>query len=128
MNEFNIWSEPKEEDFKVNLGLLPLITLAGPNSWDDVTTDDFGPEHDFDIEDHGSIVVLDCYSNAALQWCYRHLPEYCPRWGRTGFAIERRYVADVIAGMKRDNLMDRNDYSNAMNELCDQQTQWEDQE
>ena len=112
---------------KYNIGLLPLITPTSPNCWDDVSAADFGPEHDFDTEDHGSIIVIDCYSNAALQWCYHHLPEEVSRWGRTGFAIERRYIADIINGMKRDNLMDRKDYTDAMNEMDDLARQWEGQ-
>lgn len=86
----------------------------GPNGWDDVTPSDFGPEHDFDIEDHGSIVIFDCYSKAALQWCYHHLPEDCPRWGAQGFAIEANFAGAVIEGARRDGLMTRDDFRSAM--------------
>ena len=99
-----------------------LNNEVGPNSWDDVGPGDFGPQHDFDTENHGSIIVLDCYSNAALQWCYRYLPQDCPRWGAQGFAIEANYVADILVAMEVEGLMsreafDRAEYENHMLQL-----------
>jgi len=102
------------------VGFSKLLSEAlqrppGPNKWDEMQPEDFGPQHDFDIEDHGSIVVFDCDSRAALHWCYKHLPDDCPRWGGTGFAIEHRFIGPIIEGARRDGLMSRQDYEEAMN-------------
>lgn len=88
----------------------------GPSTWEEIGPADFGTQFDFDIEDHGSIVVIDAYSNAALQWLYYHLPEDCPRWGAKGFAIEANYVADILLAMEIDGLMSRAAYERAMEE------------
>ena len=88
----------------------------GPSTWEEIGPADFGTLFDFDIEDHGSIVVIDAYSNAALQWLYYHLPEDCPRWGAKGFAIEANYVADILLAMEIDGLMSRAAYERAMEE------------
>ncbi len=93
-----------------------LRTPAGPNSWDEITSADFGPNEDFTVRDEGSIFIFNAVSNAALQWCYKHLPEDCPRWGARGFAIEHRYIGDIVEGARRDNLMSRADYVEAMEE------------
>jgi len=87
----------------------------GPNSWEDVEPSDFGPQQDFDLENHGSLWVFQPVSKAALQWCYAHLPEDCPRWG-TGFVIEPRYVDGVVDGARGDGLMSEDDYIEAMEE------------
>lgn len=105
--------------------LPPILSAAlkaslhnerGPSTWEEVGPADFGTQFDFDIEDHGSIVVIDAYSNAALQWLYYHLPEDCPRWGAKGFAIEANYVADILLAMEIDGLMSRAAYERAMEE------------
>ena len=93
-----------------------LNNTRGPSTWESIQPHDFGPQFDFDLENHGSIVIIDCYSEAALQWCYYHLPEDCPRWGAKGFAIEANYVADIILAMEVDNLMSRAAYERAMEE------------
>ena len=90
--------------------------LPGPNNWDNIQPEDFGPEHDFELFDHGSIWIFFPISEAALQWCYKHLPEDCPRWGAKGFAIEHRYIEDIVAGARRDNLMSERDYEDAQEE------------
>ena len=59
---------------------------------------------DFHVQNEGSIMILWPDSPVALQWCYNHLPEDCPRWGGNGFVIEHRYIADVVDGMIRDEL------------------------
>jgi len=92
-----------------------LDSNIGPNLWDAVKDDpsEFGNNFDFTVNHQGT--VIDPVSNAALQWCYYHLPEDCPRWGRVGFAIETRYVADILAGMRRDGLMSEQEYVYNMN-------------
>jgi len=88
----------------------------GPNNWDDIQAEDFGPEEDFELHDHGSIWIFYPVSNAALQWCYKKLPEDAPRWGAKGYAIEARYIEDIVAGARRDGLMSEKDYEWAMEE------------
>jgi len=104
-----------------NYGPVPQKGLTfprcrpGPNTWDKVTPEDFGPEHDYILIDHGSIVHLIPVSYAALQWCYAHLPEDAPRWGANGYVIEPRYVDPIVDGMRRDGLLSDVDYVNNMN-------------
>lgn len=105
----------------------PRKPVAGPSNWDSVGPGDFGPEHDFDYTDHGSIYVLDAVSEAALQWCYAKLPEDCPRWGARGFVIEPRYLPTIVYAMRRDNLMSRQDFEDAMDEAHNLALQWENQ-
>lgn len=88
--------------------------LPGPNLWDQVAPEDFGRDFDYTTEGHGSVTVITPDSPAALQWLYRHLPEDCPRMGALGFVIETNYVAEVLAGMKRDGLTSRFEYDEAM--------------
>ena len=88
----------------------------GPNRWDEITEADLGENYDFEVLDHGDIIVIHPESEAALQWCYRHLPADCPRWGARGFAIEQKYSGAVIAGMERDGLVSEDDYDLAMAE------------
>lgn len=105
-----------------------LNNIEGPNTWDQIGPEDFGPQHDFDLENHITTVVLDCYSNAALQWCYKHLPEDCPRWGATGFVIESHYIEGIILAMEVDGLMSRTAYDWAMAEEQElQHAQWSEQ-
>ncbi len=95
---------------------LPPAPKAGPNKWDEVTSKDFGPQEDYRVQYEGSLVILHPVSEAALQWCYAKLPEDCPRWGAHGFVIEARYWPTIEAGLKRDNLMSRQEFEDAMNE------------
>ena len=95
----------------------------GPNRWDDIQPEDFGPEHDFELEDHDTFWLVTPVSEAALQWVYRYLPEDCPRWGAKGFKIEADYITLLVARMRQDNLMSRQDYENIMNEADAQQHQ-----
>lgn len=97
---------------------------AGLNSWDDVTSFDFGPEHDFTVEDHGSLVMITQVSAAAKQWLYAHLPEDAPRWG-IGYAVEHRYADDILNAMDEAGLMSEAEYSRAMEEMNQQRMQRE---
>jgi len=105
-------------DIALTQGVLPLLPTAGPSAWDFVKDDPkaFGPEHDFEVIVEGSVVIFDPVSKAALQWCYAHLPEDCMRWGKVGYVVEPRYIDDIIKGAKRDGLMSRQDYVEAMEE------------
>jgi len=101
-----------------------LRTPAGPNTWDSITPSDFGPEEDFRLEDRGNTTTINAVSNAALQWLYKHLPEDCPRHGK-GFIIENQFLPPIVRHMKRDGLMDEEDYFNAMEESHRQNHQWD---
>ena len=90
--------------------------LQGPHKWANVTSADFGPKWDFELEDHITKWVFTPVSNAALQWCYAHLPEDCPRYGARGFLIEAEHIKGVTGGARRDELMSPEDYERAMEE------------
>ncbi len=92
-----------------------LNNSAGPHNWYNVLAKDFDFSFDYIIERHGSITIIDPTSRAALEWLYCHLPEDCPRWGKLGFAIESKFVADILEGMARDGLMSEEDYTFNMN-------------
>lgn len=102
-----------------------LNNAPGPNTWENCTKADFGPEHDFELYDHGSIWIFWPVSNAALQWCYAHLPEDAPRWGAKGYAVEHRYIGNIVLGAKRDGLMSEIDYNLAQEEAANLAVQWE---
>jgi len=98
--------------------LAPLSTQqeCGPNDWDNIAASDFGPDADYEIYDHDDTVVFWPVSNAALQWCYKHLPEDLDRWGSKGFVIEAANIDAVIAAAMRDNLMSEAEFDQAMHE------------
>ena len=98
--------------------LIPykLSRVRGPHNWDTITPEDFGPEWDFELENHNELWIFTPVSEAALQWCYCKLPFDCPRWGGKGFIIEHRFLAQIVAGARDDNLMTPEDYEQAMEE------------
>jgi hypothetical protein len=98
---------------------------AGPNTWDQVTREDYGPEHDYWFDDQGTIVILHPVSNACLQWCYAKLPEDAPRWGAKGYVIEHRYWPTIKEALGRDDLMSREEFEEAMEESHQASMQWE---
>jgi len=89
---------------------------SGPHRWDSIQPSDFGPEWDYELENHITKWVITPISEAALQWLYCHLPEHCPRYGAKGFIIEAEYVNLAVKGMTRDKLMSPEEYEQAMNE------------
>ena len=58
---------------------------------------------DFDIADHGSIIVLRPVSTEAREWTDDYLPEDA-QWGFGGVVIERRYFEDIYNGIVSDGL------------------------
>ncbi len=88
----------------------------GPNRWDSIQPSDFGPEWDYELENHITQWIITPVSEAALQWLYCHLPEHCPRYGARGFIVEAEYLNIVVKGMTRDKLMSPEEYEQAMNE------------
>jgi hypothetical protein len=100
------------------LGPVPVVTNdRGPNNWEEVTAKDFGPRHDFEVDDQGTIFILNPISEAALQWCYYHLPADAPRWGSVAYMIEHRYIEDIVRGCRRDGLLSEDDYVEAMEQV-----------
>lgn len=86
--------------------VLPVIH-AGPNNWSEVTDGDFGQFYDFEVLDTtDDRKIVYAASEAALQWCYAHLPEDCPRWRDTGFIVDGD-VGRILNHMDRDKLVDR---------------------
>jgi len=88
----------------------------GPNNWDDIQPEDFGPEHDFELNDQGNVWLFTPISNAAVQWLRKKLPEDAPRWGACSYVIEHRYISDIVERARADNLMSEQDYTDAMEE------------
>ena len=51
------------------------------------------------IEDHGSVVVLRFWTEAARQWAEKHIEyESWQRWGRDGIAVDPRCVQPILEG------------------------------
>jgi hypothetical protein len=76
---------------------------TGQAASDSAANDNRTAEPDFDLHDHGSIVVLVPRSAAAAEWRAEHLPEDAMEWAG-GVAIERRYVPDILDGIAGDGL------------------------
>lgn len=94
----------------------PLVNAPqGLNGWDEVTPSDFGPEWDYELENHITKWIVTAVSKAALKWCYAHLPAIA-RWGADGFVIEAECLNRVVKGMTRDKLMSAEEYDRAMQE------------
>ena len=105
----------------------------GANKWDEVTHDDFGLYYDYELIEHGEDkTVVYPVSNAALQWCYRFLPEGIDRWdvndeakqsAGAGFILDNKDIPNVVAHMSRCRLFSDDDAAAEDNELA---RQWED--
>ena len=107
-----------EVDWLIQQNSLSLLqdTTQGPHGWNAISAADFGPEHDFELENHITLWIFTPVSNAALQWCYAKLPADAPRWGAKGYVIEARFIEQIVAGARNDNLMTPEDYERAMEE------------
>lgn len=62
------------------------------------------PAPDFLLSNHGSIVLLESQSDAAVAWVDDHLPSDHMLFG-AAVVIEHRYIADIVAGIQRDGLV-----------------------
>lgn len=103
---------------------LPEKIIEGPNSWDEVTSEDFGLEGDYELLDHGDEQVFYPLSNAGLQWAFKRFPEDCDRWQRLGFKFETRWLELITFAASRDKLMAYSEYEQAMNELQELERGW----
>jgi len=61
---------------------------------------------DFLFRDHGSICILTPLTPAGKEWFESNLPVDNPetQFWCGGVCIERRYVADILDGLKKDGL------------------------
>jgi hypothetical protein len=58
---------------------------------------------DFDVADHGSVILLSPISGDAKDWVDDHLPDDA-QWFAGGIAIERRYFPAIYEGILDDGL------------------------
>jgi len=57
------------------------------------------PELDVTVAGHGSVFIVSPISPAAREWVNEFLPSDAIRWAG-GIAVEARYVADIVDGMR----------------------------
>jgi hypothetical protein len=58
---------------------------------------------DFGLQDEGSLVILYPESEEAEAWAEEHLPDDATMWS-SGYAIERRYLDAILAGIEEAGL------------------------
>jgi hypothetical protein len=59
----------------------------------------------FRIEDHGTIMQFVALTRAARRWSAQHIAADA-HWPSPGsFVCERRFAADIIAGLREDGLL-----------------------
>jgi len=58
---------------------------------------------DFEVQNHGSIYLLRPLTEAARDWCNDNLPDDAPTFGHA-YAIEHRYIRDIVEGALADGL------------------------
>jgi len=108
--------DPRPHPERAVAGVLPTSVTAGENNWENIRPEDFGSKWDYELENHITLWIFTPVSEAALQWCYAHLPANAPRWGAKGFVIEARYINEIVKGATRDGLMSPEEYEHAMEE------------
>lgn len=59
---------------------------------------------DFNITGGGTLYVLDPLTPRAKAWIKDHVDDNALTWGPNAIAIEHRYVADIIDGIRADGL------------------------
>ena len=59
---------------------------------------------DFDVANHGSILILTAQTPAARAWTDKHLPDDAMTFGQFGTVVEPRYIIDICAGIRDDGL------------------------
>ena len=58
---------------------------------------------DFELHNHGSIVLLAPMSDAAQDWVAANLPEDVMKFGEA-IVVEPRYIGDIVEGFTNDGL------------------------
>lgn len=82
---------------QVNLGLDELHAKADAQAAERAR---FAAPADFRLDDHGSVAILIPNNDAAEDWIAENIGSEAPHWGSSGVVIERRYVADIVAGIQ----------------------------
>lgn len=61
---------------------------------------------DFNLENHGSIMLLTPETDNAQDWVTDNLPapQHLQYWGRS-IVVEPRYIEDIIVGIQSDGLL-----------------------
>jgi len=76
-----------------------------PANFDDVKVTEAPERPDFRVQNEGTIYVLWAETEAAEQWVTDHLPGDVMTWGRNGYVVEWRYIADIVFGIENDGLV-----------------------
>lgn len=58
---------------------------------------------DFELVDGGTVVLIIPVTRDARRWTEERIPDDAPRLG-LGFAVERRYVQDILDGIAHAGL------------------------
>jgi hypothetical protein len=87
---------------------LPATVKTGPQGEAPVKTTNTrkASAPDFLFRDHGSLCILTPLSAEGKEWFESHLPVDNPetQFWCGGVCIERRYVVDILEGLKKDGL------------------------
>lgn len=59
---------------------------------------------DLQVQNHGSIFILQAISNEGKQWVAEHIPADAQTWGVDGIVVEHRYIEAIVAGAINDGL------------------------
>jgi hypothetical protein len=59
---------------------------------------------DFSVANHGSILILHALTDAARGWVDEHISDDALTWGKNGTVIERRYIVDILEGIRAAGL------------------------
>ena len=61
---------------------------------------------DFNVQGHGSLVMLLPGTPDAIRWCELHLPDDALTWSRA-YVVEPRHISEVLRGIVDDGLLIR---------------------
>lgn len=66
-----------------------------------------GIQPDFQVENHGSLYLIRCISDEALEWAKKNTNGNGSevQWFGNAFAVEPCYVVDIVNGMINDGLV-----------------------
>lgn len=59
---------------------------------------------DFNLQNHGSIMILTPTSTAGKAWIAEHIPEDAQTWGKCSIVIEPRYIGPIVDGICEEGL------------------------
>jgi len=61
------------------------------------------PQADFRVANHGTIFVLTPKTEAAKTFIASRMPDDVQRWGRDGYVVEHRYIADILVDLHEND-------------------------